>query len=244
MNLPELSIPLPPPGLSVEIPDMMHPLAVHFAVAIPFVLIVIELINLFTKKRAIGVMSFLLMLLLSAVLYAALLTGSTDAQAAKAALGDEAHAILQQHKEWGIYLFYASLGLVAVKILSVLWRRTVVRLFLLIVLFLFAAATLATAKKGGELVYRYGVNVVAKDSSVSKKPKSAPSQSEKPQQQKENSQPIVKDRQISSNESENVTQPKMNEKNSSVGPHDTSKKEEGMERHPGGTGEENVTLPR
>ena len=159
MNLPVLSIPMPPAELPIQIPELVHPFVVHFAVALPFLIILFELVNLFAKKRTLGVLSFVYMVLLTLILYAALLTGSTDAQAAKVSLGADAKALLSEHKQWAIYLFYASVVLMLIKLLSVMVRKTPLRVFFLLVLFLYAAATLATGKRGGELVYHYGVNV-------------------------------------------------------------------------------------
>ena len=159
MTLPELPIPMPPTTFPLQVPEAVHPFIVHFAVALPFFIILIELVNLFSKKRTLGVLSFVFMVILTLILYAALLTGKTDAETAKAAMGADTKALLLEHKQWGIYLFYASVVLMLIKLLSVLIRNTPMRFFFLLVLFLFAAATLATGKRGGELVYTHGVNV-------------------------------------------------------------------------------------
>jgi len=159
MTLPELPIPLPPASFPVQVPEMIHPFIVHFAIALPFFIILFELVNLFAKKRTMGILSFAFMVILTLILYAALLTGKTDAETAKAAMGADAKALLLEHKQWGIYLFYASVVLMLIKLLSVLIRNTPMRIFFLLVLFLYAAATLATGKRGGDLVYTYSVNV-------------------------------------------------------------------------------------
>ncbi|WP_456428879.1 DUF2231 domain-containing protein [Nitratifractor sp.] len=159
MNLPQLPIVMPPADFPIHIPEMMHPLVVHFVVALPFIIILLELINLFAKKRSIGVISFVLLLLLSGIIYAALLTGLADAKAIETSLGADAKALLTQHKLYGVYLFYASILLVIFKLLAVMIRGTATRVLMLILLILFAAGTLATAKRGGELVYRYGAHV-------------------------------------------------------------------------------------
>ncbi len=159
MNLPQLPIVMPPADFPIHIPEMMHPLVVHFVVALPFIIILLELINLFAKKRSIGVISFVLLLLLSGIIYAALLTGLADAKAIETTLGADAKALLTQHKLYGVYLFYASILLVIFKLLAVMIRGTATRVLMLILLILFAAGTLATAKRGGELVYHYGAHV-------------------------------------------------------------------------------------
>ncbi len=180
MTLPELPIPMPPADFPLHIPELMHPLIVHFAIALPFLILLLELVNLATRKRTIGVTSFAFMVLLTIILYAALLTGSTDAQAAKATMSAGAKEMLAEHKQWAVYLFYASVVLMLIKLLSVLVRKTPLRVFFFIVLMLFAAATLATGKRGGALVYTYGVNVGVKKAATA-----APSAEDKAEAQKE-----------------------------------------------------------
>ncbi|WP_457605862.1 DUF2231 domain-containing protein [Nitratifractor sp.] len=175
MTLPTLPIPELPAELMPPIPELVHPFVVHFAIALPFLIILMELINLAVRKRTIGVLSFVYMVLLTLVLYAALLTGSTDGQAAKDSLDAATKALLSDHKQWAIYLFYASVLLMLFKLLSVLVRKTPLRVLFLIILFLFAAATLATGKRGGALVYEHGVNVGVKKSSAAA-PAAAPAE--------------------------------------------------------------------
>ncbi len=49
MSIPELTIPI---ELPIDIPVLLHPAIVHFVIAIPVVIILLEFINLFFKKRA------------------------------------------------------------------------------------------------------------------------------------------------------------------------------------------------
>ena len=157
MSLPPLTIPQFP--LPFEIPEMIHPVFVHFAVALPVLVLLIELINLFTKKRALGVMSFFFMLLIAAVFVGAYLTGGTDGKAAKAFLSPEAKEALLGHKQLGVYLVYASGLLMLFKLFSVLIRKTAIKVLFFLVLIVFTAAVFNEGKKGGALVYQYGVNV-------------------------------------------------------------------------------------
>ncbi len=157
MQLPPLTIPQLP--LPFEIPGMIHPLFVHFAIALPLLVLLIELVNLFAKKRTLGVLSFFLMLLITGVFVAAYLTGVTDGKAAKAFLSPEAKEMLASHKQLGIYLVYASGILLLFKLFSVLIRKTPIRILFFLVLILFVAAVFNEGKKGGALVYWYGVNV-------------------------------------------------------------------------------------
>jgi len=157
MSLPPLTIPQFP--LPFDIPGMIHPVFVHFAVALPVLVLLIELINLFAKKRALGVMSFFFMLLITVVFVGAYFTGTTDGKAAKAFLSPEAKEMLSGHKQLGIYLVYSSGILLLFKLFSVLIRKTPLKILFFLVLVLFTAAVFNEGKKGGALVYQYGVNV-------------------------------------------------------------------------------------
>lgn len=157
MTLPPLTIPNFP--LPFEIPAMLHPFFVHFAVALPVIILILELVNIFSKKRTIGVISFFLMVVMAGVFVSAYLTGVTDGKAAKALLSPEAKDALVAHKELGIYLVYLSGVLMLFKLFSVLIRKAAVRVIFFVALIAFTVIVFSEGKKGGELVYGYGLNV-------------------------------------------------------------------------------------
>ena len=164
MALPALTIPNFP--LPFKVPVDIHPCVIHLAVALPIVIVLMEIVNLVVKKRTLGVFSFVLMILLALILFAAYLTGSVDADNAKAALTGDAKTLFEAHKLQGIYLVYGAAVLVLIKLLSVLIRKTAMRVIFLIFLLAFTALTVNTAKKGKELVFTYGINVKAVKSAV------------------------------------------------------------------------------
>lgn len=157
MALPAVSIPSIP--LPFQVPAEIHPCVIHLAVALPIVIVLMELVNLVIKKRTLGVFSFVLMILLAIVLFGAYLTGSVDAENAKSALTGDAKSLFDAHKLQGIYLVYGAAVLVVIKLLSVLVRKTAMRVIFLLFLIAFTALTVNTAKKGKELVFHYGINV-------------------------------------------------------------------------------------
>ncbi len=156
MALPALSIPAIP--LPFHIPLEIHPCIVHLAVALPIIILFIELINLFAKKRTLGIFSFVLMTLLTVILFGAYITGTTDAQHAGDSL-KVANGLFQEHKNQGIYLVYGSVILLSIKLLSIMIRKMPIRVIFLLFTIIFTMLTLNTAKKGKELVFKYGVNV-------------------------------------------------------------------------------------
>ena len=155
MSLPNITFPF---ELPLDIPLLVHPAVVHFAVAIPIVILMLEVINLFFKKRAISILSLFLIFIVIASMSVAYFTGTVDGKEAYSLLVAEGQAELKEHKLLGIYLAYASVVLLLLKLLFMAFSQIVARLFFIILLMGFIAVTLKQGKDGGELVYEYGAN--------------------------------------------------------------------------------------
>ena len=128
-------------------------------IALPIVVLLLEIINLFAKKRAIGVVSFVLLALTVVVAIAAYLTGTTDGKEAFDALTQAGQTDLKAHKILGTYLMLASGVVLVFKLLSSMIQRGLMKALYLLVLILFVVGILKQGKEGGELVYKYGANV-------------------------------------------------------------------------------------
>ena len=152
MNLPPLTLPKVP--IPFEITDMLHPMVIHFAIALPVVVLLIEIINLIVKKRAIGVVSFLLLLISSVIVAISYLTGNVDAS-----LVGNLTLSLQEHKTLGAYLVVLSVVVLGLKFISSLWRSGIIKALYLILLMLFVAGVCKAGFEGVSLVYNDGVNV-------------------------------------------------------------------------------------
>ena len=156
MNLPAITLPI---EISDTVPVLLHPVAVHFAVVLPLVILILELINLITKRKALSISVYILFVMLIGLFVAAYITGMTDGKEASPFLGDEGMAALKAHKLLGTYLVYLTLLPLALKVLSLFvqkgWSRALYSLGLVALI----ALTFFQAKKGGELVYSYGANV-------------------------------------------------------------------------------------
>lgn len=159
MQLPEITLPAIKLPFTVDV--LLHPLVVHFAVALPFVVILLELINLILKRRTIGVLSFFLLLLVSLIFVAAYFTGIVDGKEVYDQLSDEAKNLLKEHKILGIYLLVGSFVTLLFKLLSVLIRHKAFKAIYMLLLFAIAVGLLEQGKYGGELVYTHGANVKA-----------------------------------------------------------------------------------
>ena len=80
MNLPAISI--PQIDLPFEIPLLMHPPVDHFAIALPIVVLIVEFINLFAKRRSLSLLSLFLLIIMMMAVTAAYFTGSVDGKEA------------------------------------------------------------------------------------------------------------------------------------------------------------------
>jgi len=123
------------------------------------VVLLLELINLVAKKRAVSVLSLFFIVLTVVAVFAAYLTGSVDGKEAFILLSEEGQAELKAHKLLGTYLVIASGLLLLFKLLSMMVSKALVQLFYLLVLILFVAGILYQGQEGGELVYEHGANV-------------------------------------------------------------------------------------
>jgi len=167
MTLPNITI--PQVNLPIDIPVLMHPALVHFAIAIPVVVLLLEIINLVAKKRALSVFSLFLLIVVAISMVAVYFTGITDGKEAFDLLSPEGKEALKEHKLIGIYLVYISGAMVLLKLLFMLFSRVVAKLFFILLLIGFITLILIQGKEGGELVYKYGANNEAVTNIISDK---------------------------------------------------------------------------
>ncbi len=157
MELPVIKIPAI--ELPFNIPVLLHPPIDHFIIALPVIILLLEIVNLIAKKRAIGVTSFFLLILTVVAAVAAYLTGSVDGKEAFPLLSEAAQSELKEHKLLGTYLMLASVVVLVFKLLSSMIQKGLMKALYLLVLILFVVGILKQGKEGGELVYEYGVNI-------------------------------------------------------------------------------------
>jgi len=158
MNLPVIDIPV---HLPFDVPLLIHPIFVHFAMAIPVIVLLIELVNIKANKPAVSITSLFLLTLLMVVYLGAFFTGKADGSEAFSLLGSEAKEELKDHKLLGTYMVYATSVLFLFKILAMFVKQNWSRNLFLVLLVLFIATAFKQGKDGGELVYEYGLNVKA-----------------------------------------------------------------------------------
>lgn len=158
MQLPDISIPF---TLPFEVPLMLHPVIVHFAVVLPIIVLVLELANLALKRRALSVTSLVMLLVAIVVYVAAYYTGKADGGEAWGMLNADARAELSAHRLLGTYLVYALLIPLVFKTVAMFIKQKWARGALIVTLVMFISFLFKQGYDGGELVYKYGVNVAA-----------------------------------------------------------------------------------
>jgi len=157
MELPAIT--LPKVELPFDIPVLLHPAVDHFAIALPVVILLLELMNLILRKKAIGGVSFFLILLMVVVSVGAYFTGLVDGKEAYPALTEAAKEALSEHKLLGTYLMLASGVVLLFKLLAMITGKGIIKGLYILILIAFVAGIFDQGKEGGELVYKYGINV-------------------------------------------------------------------------------------
>lgn len=156
MALPELSLPL---ELPFEVPLLLHPVVAHFAIAIPVIVLLIELANLYFKRRALSITTALLLSLV-AILYLGLyVTGKADGSEAFIFLSEAGKEELSEHKTLGIYVIYFSMIVFALRLLTLWLKAQAATTLYIVTLLLLIALNAKQGHDGGELIYEHGANV-------------------------------------------------------------------------------------
>lgn len=147
--------------LPIEIPLLLHSPVVHFAIAIPVIALLLEITNIFIKRRCVGVISSLLLLLAVIVYFAAFFTGKTDGSEAKSLLSADGKEELEAHKLLGTYLVLGVSVLFILKLIFAAMSSRAAKIIFTLILAAFVGFALKQGKDGGELVFKYGANVQA-----------------------------------------------------------------------------------
>jgi uncharacterized membrane protein len=157
MELPAIT--LPKVELPFDIPVLWHPIVDHFVIALPVVILLLELINLVMRKKAISGTSFFLILLTVLAAVGAYFTGLVDGKEAYPALNEAAKEALGEHKLLGTYLMLLSGVVLLFKLLSMLTDKSIIRALYILILIVFVAGIFEQGEEGGKLVYKHGLNV-------------------------------------------------------------------------------------
>lgn len=136
----------------------IHSLFVHFVIAIPVLLLILEIVNIVAKKSIINYVNIGLIGLVFISLLAAYITGAFDAQNISSSK-DIANATTE-HKTIGVYILLFGMSFIIIfKVIALFAQKTLYSLLYILMILLFIFVTMIEAKSGSELVDKYGVNV-------------------------------------------------------------------------------------
>jgi len=142
-------------------PEPLHPAVVHFPIALTFAALVLEALALVPQLRQLGAAVPVLLLLAALGAVGAVVSGNLAEE--EAVIPQAAKPLLEQHEELGEKLMVGLVVLAALRLVLFRTERfaTWVRLVLLGLLVLAAAAVGYNGKLGGELVFRHGVGTAS-----------------------------------------------------------------------------------
>lgn len=138
----------------VALPEHLHPMVVHFPIALFLTAMGLEVASLLLNKK--GQHQSALTLFIFAAFIMPLVVKTGQLEAAKLGLN---HPLLNQHRQYAVWLMWTSL-----MSLPVLWfaKREMKKHFRFIFIICLLGASILvslTADKGGDMVYRYGVGI-------------------------------------------------------------------------------------
>ena len=157
MELPAIT--LPKVELPFDVPVLLHPSIDHFVIALPVVILLLELMNLVMRKKAVGGVSFFLIILTVIAAVGAYFTGLVDGKEVYPALTEAAKEAFDEHKLLGTYLMLASGVVLLFKLLAMITGKGIIKGLYILILIAFVLGIFEQGKEGGELVYKYGMNV-------------------------------------------------------------------------------------
>ncbi len=158
MGLPEISITFL--DKLAHLPAHLHPPMVHFVIALPVIIFLIESVNLVLRRKSLDVVTVGLLILLLIFLLGAYIAGVTDGKEAWDYLDENGQAALKAHKTFGVYIILFGFTSVAIfKVISLISNSIIFNILYMLILALFVVLILKQGKDGGELVNTHGANV-------------------------------------------------------------------------------------
>ena len=138
---------------------MIHPLSVHFAIVLPIIVLIFQVLSLVKKDRNLSKITLILMFATAFSVVIAWLTGGKEAIDVYPLLTEEAQALLKQHKDLGMMLGIGFAILTVLKLLAYKRECKVMETVFTVLLLLAISQNMLQGKMGGELVYQNGAGV-------------------------------------------------------------------------------------
>lgn len=136
------------------LPSQLHPMIVHFPIALFITALGLDVLSFIVKKKSLHQTA--LHIYIIAVLVTPLVVWTGFWEVEKIQLS---HSILDQHKQFSLWTMW--IGLASLPILYVLKTKCLrcFRIVFIVFLIVIAGLIAVTAKRGGKMVYEYGVGI-------------------------------------------------------------------------------------
>jgi uncharacterized membrane protein len=142
----------------VDIPTLLHFPIVHFATAFLVIAILLEIINIFFKRKILSFVSLLVILLFASLMTLAYLTVGVEGKEIIMIVTDSGKHGLADYKEFGVYLAYGALALILLKLLFMTLSSLVTRFSFTIILIGYLVLSINQTTKGILLKQTHGIN--------------------------------------------------------------------------------------
>ncbi|MCI5052925.1 MAG: hypothetical protein MRY21_07330 [Simkaniaceae bacterium] len=145
---------------------MIHPLVVHFPIALTCVALILAIISIFVRSRGFHSAFFLVVIFAMIGAMVAVETGESALAAAKTTLTTQELDLTVEHSEWGRstrFVLWICAGLAIIQIIFAQLKLVKpTRLIALLTTLALIVATFfiyETGKRGGNLVFEHGIGV-------------------------------------------------------------------------------------
>jgi len=138
---------------------MLHPVIVHFAIAVPVVALVLQVLSLVKNSRELSKSAMNVLFFGALALIGAWFTGGVEGPEIYPFLSEEGQKLLIQHRDLGMGVGIGFAIITAIKIISFKKNSRLFEIVVTVLLFIGIAVNFAQGKIGGELVYQYGAGV-------------------------------------------------------------------------------------
>jgi uncharacterized membrane protein len=138
---------------------MLHPAVVHFALVLPAIALLLQLMALVTKNESYRKASNYLFFLGVLAVIVATISGRLAGPDVKPLLNAEGQALFNEHMEIGYALALFYVILFFLKIISIFIKKRAFRVIMALLLIAGVGGLFVQAQHGGELVYKYAAGV-------------------------------------------------------------------------------------
>lgn len=158
MILPDINLPFL--DSITSIPLHLHSSAIHFVIALPIILLLLEISNMVFKRKAIDFVNITLISLLFISLLGAYLTGTIDSQSTLLLGNRDVSNAITEHKVIGVYMFLFGMSFIVIfKVIAFIANKTLYSILYILMIVLFIFVGFIESQSGAKLIDKFGVNV-------------------------------------------------------------------------------------